>query len=120
MRVSNLNTLRNVWLSLHVAAHEEIIEWQQFSAEDIADLLEADTIINFTEPPNGNGKGAGRGGRHVEFGVALGCEVLRQRHLPLDSPRFRLIVIGHRENVFHCLPCIEFYATWPEAMEALK
>lgn len=34
---------------------------------DLADLQAADTIINFTSTESG-----GKGGRHVEFGVALG------------------------------------------------
>jgi len=52
-------------------------------------------VITFTETPRSSNS---RGGRHVEFGIALGM-------------RKRAVVIGPRENVFHCLPFpyIEWY-----------
>lgn len=68
----------------------------QFALEDFADLEDADTVINFTEEPRATNS---RGGRHVEFGYALGLG-------------YRVIVIGPRENVFHCLPCVGWYPTW--------
>lgn len=61
---------------------------------DLEDLRAADTVISFTDE-----KGGGKGGRHVEFGVALALEK-------------RLILVGPRENVFHTLPEIEHYPTW--------
>jgi hypothetical protein len=47
-----------------------------------------------------------RGGRHVELGLAL-CDGQRT------------IVVGHRENVFHWLPQIEFYNDWDECLHEL-
>lgn len=76
---------------------------RQFAQDDIADLLAADTLVTFTEPPRSS---ASRGGRHVEFGIAL-------------VSGLRLVVVGHRENVFHHLPQVEFYETWPQAMAAV-
>jgi hypothetical protein len=61
-----------------------------FAAEALADIFAADTLISFT----GDG---GKGGRHAEFGYALG---LRTRHL---------VVVGPREHVFHTLPDIEWH-----------
>jgi hypothetical protein len=61
---------------------------------DLEDLRAADTVISFTDE-----KGGGKGGRHVEFGVALALNK-------------RLILVGPRENVFHTLPEIEHYPTW--------
>jgi len=75
----------------------------RFAAEDWNDLTSADVVINFTEPPRSN---ASRGGRHVEFGAALALEI-------------RCLVVGHRENVFHCLPEVEFFENWPAAFAAL-
>ena len=75
----------------------------QFAAEDWADLLAADTVISFTEPPRSK---ASRGGRHVEFGAALALNK-------------RCIVVGHRENVFHCLERVEYFETWDEVLDAL-
>ena len=80
-----------------------VVKRMQFASEDLEDLLLADYCISFTEPPRSN---ASRGGRHVEFGLALGTAK-------------RVLVVGHRENVFHCLPAVEFFATWPEARDAL-
>ena len=65
----------------------------QFAAEDWADVMAADVMVNFTEQPR---SGSSRGGRHVEFGAALAAGK-------------RCIVVGPRENVFHCLPQVEHY-----------
>ena len=73
----------------------------QWAQEDWEDLVIADTVISFTEAPDGAKHGRGRGGRHVEFGIALAMQK-------------RCIVIHHRENVFHWLPAVEFYSTWEE------
>lgn len=67
----------------------------RFAQEDWDDLLSSDVVISFTEEP-GKAGGRNRGGRHVEFGAALALGK-------------RCIVIGHRENVFHELPAVEFY-----------
>jgi hypothetical protein len=32
----------------------------------------------------------------------------------------RCIVVGHRENVFHHLPFVEFYPDWDTAKQALN
>jgi hypothetical protein len=63
---------------------------------DVEDVRAADLVISFTD-----GGGGGKGGRHVEFGiaVALGKE---------------LVVIGPREHIFHTLPEVRQYDTWTE------
>lgn len=88
-----------------IATHEQS---QMFATDDMEDLLHADIVISFTEDPSADVNGRGRGGRHVEFGVALA------------SQHKRLIVVGYRENVFHHLPDVEFYPTWDEAFDALR
>jgi hypothetical protein len=60
---------------------------------DIEDVQAADVVISFTE---GSG---GKGGRHVEFGLALGLGK-------------RVIVVGPREHIFHTLPQVEVYSDW--------
>lgn len=82
-------------------AHEA--ERVRYAQEDFADLLAADCVISFTEIPR---ETKTRGGRHVEHGMALALGK-------------RTIVVGHRENVFHCLPQCEFFADWSSALAAL-
>lgn len=62
-------------------------ERQRFALEDIEDVMECDTMVSLMEEPRSNG----RGGRHVEFGLALAL-------------RKDLYIIGPRETVFHHLP----------------
>lgn len=83
--------------------------WRHGQA-DLADLAEADAIVSFT----GAG-GGGKGGRHIEHGVAIAYV---DNH-PWAGPGtpgqpFRLIVVGPRENIFHCHPATEVYDTWVE------
>lgn len=70
-----------------------------FANDDWEDVTKADLVISFTEPPRSN---ASRGGRHVEFGIALATGA-------------RVIVVGYRENIFHWLPKVEFSPTWAQA-----
>lgn len=74
----------------------------KFAQDDWEDVTLADLVISFTEPPRSN---AGRGGRHVEYGIALGMNKF-------------VIVIGHRENIFHWLPQVAFFKTWQEALSS--
>jgi hypothetical protein len=68
---------------------------------DVADLVAADTVISFT-----SADGGGKGGRHVEHGLALGLGK-------------RVIVCGPRENIFHTLPHVEHYPNWDRLVAAL-
>ena len=74
-----------------------------FAEDDMADLLASDVVISFTELPRTS---ASRGGRHVEFGVALG---LRRA----GGQVRRLFVVGPLENVFHALPEVDgIFTSW--------
>jgi hypothetical protein len=75
----------------------------KFAQEDVCDVLAAQIVVSFTEPPRSN---ASRGGRHVEFGIALA----------LNKP---VIVVGYRENIFHWMPQVQFFPTWPKALQYL-
>jgi hypothetical protein len=76
---------------------------REFVIEDVADVGEAECVVSFTEPPRSNHS---RGGRHVEFGMA-------------HALGKRLIVVGHRENLFHWLPGVEFCETWGACLSLL-
>ena len=76
--------------------------WARFAQEDFEDVAAADAVVCFLEPGGG-----GSGGRHVELGMALGQGK-------------RTIVVGEPEHLFHTLPSVEAYPTWPEALEALR
>ncbi len=80
----------------------------RFAREDIEDIRAADVVVAFTEVPR---SGPGRGGRHVEAGIAIG--------LTLAGISKPLIIVGHRENVFYCLPELIYCATWDEAFHLL-
>lgn len=106
------------------------LAWR-FAQDDLEDVTAADLLIAFTERPrdplsqadvdeasakagdpvmltallNIAAKGASRGGRHVELGLAMG----------LDK---RVVVCGPAENVFHLLlPRLE---TWDAVLEQLR
>lgn len=64
------------------------------AAEDVEDILRSDCILCFTEEPSEQMPWVARGGRHVEFGVALAMGK-------------RLCIVGPRENIFHHLAYVE-------------
>lgn len=69
---------------------------------DLADLKTATVCVAFSE-----GEGSvGRGGRHTELGIALGLGI-------------RVILVGPREHVFHCLPGVEHFLNWEVARAAV-
>lgn len=72
------------------------------AAEDMADVLAADVFVAFTEPARNDG----RGGRHVEFGIAV-------------ASGKRLVVIGEAENVFYMLPGVRRFSTWDQYVDWL-
>jgi len=65
----------------------------ELADRDLEDLRAAEVLISFTEPSDSV---YGRGGRHVEFGIALALGKT-------------LHVVGHRENVFCCMDRIIFW-----------
>lgn len=66
----------------------------------------AEIVVSLTENPDAAQDGATRGGRHVEFGLALA----------LDK---KLVVIGPRENIFHYHPAVIAYPSPKAFFEAL-
>ena len=74
----------------------------RFATEDVIDIIKCDWMISLMEVPRSNS----RGGRHVEFGMALGLGK-------------RLTIIGPRETVFHHLPRVEHFDTTEEFIKSL-
>jgi hypothetical protein len=68
---------------------------------DIEDVMRADTLLFFSEDPH---LGTPRGGRHVEFGFALGQGK-------------RVVVIGGPENIFHYLKRVLHFPTLEAFLE---
>lgn len=71
-------------------------EQSGWATEDIRDIFECETLVLFT-----GGDHRKRGGRHVEYGIALGLGK-------------SLVLIGQPENVFHHLgsPVVRRFPTW--------
>lgn len=98
------------------AGHEVTASWVIDSQEgmtdteiallDWFDVMRAQAVVAFTEPPGEEVLGATRGARHVELGASL-------------ATGKRVLVVGHLENVFCHLPAVEFYPTWTDALMAL-
>lgn len=63
--------------------------------QDWQDLRAADVVVAFTEDPDGPPISS-RGGRHVEFGIAM----------EMDK---NLCVVGYRENIWHFLSAVKFF-----------
>ncbi len=74
----------------------------KFARDDIEDVMAADVVIVFTEEPRVSG--ASRGGRHVEFGIAL-------------AARKWVITIGPRENIFTWLPEVPNFPSWADYLD---
>lgn len=96
---------------IHVAAQSEEEAFRHRAplmraVDDIEDVATAAVLVLFSERQGEAVPGAERGGRHVEFGVALAYGL-------------RCLVVGPRENVFHHLPEVEVFAAWEEAKHVL-
>lgn len=87
----------------HLEGEARFLASQKFAIEDYEDVCSADFLILFSDPP----RTTTRGGKNVEFGVALGQ----------NKPIF---IVGPRENVFHDLPQVTRFDTWEELYEMLK
>lgn len=79
-------------------------EHQKYAVRDVQDVFDADIFVFHTDPT----KTIVRGGRHVEFGIAV-------------AQKMRILVVGEEyENIFHHLPGIAHVATWEDARRWLE
>jgi hypothetical protein len=85
------------WLS---GDHDGRTGGARYAQEDFEDVRAADVVMAFTEEPCSN---KGRGGRHVELGLALAWGK-------------RVVIVGPRENVFCWLPQVEQFDLWEQAV----
>jgi len=116
-RYDRREELRAVAARLEAAGHEVTSVWIYGLREGVSDLAAAvedidgvavaDCVVSFTEEPTAHVAWAARGGRHVEFGLALAMGK-------------RLCVVGPRENVFHHLQQVELYPTIAALIEAFS
>jgi len=74
--------------------------WRRLATKDVEDIQRASGLMLFAEGRPGGG------GRHVEFGVALGLGK-------------RLFVVGEPENLFHSLDAVQRLPTWSDAFDAI-
>lgn len=91
------------WLDgSHGESYRAITDSQRRAAavEDLADISQSDLFVAFT----GSG---GRGGRHVETGVAIA----------LSLPVW---LVGEPENVFHFLPGVSHFSDWEAVKRTLS
>lgn len=101
-------TITSRWLeethAPNVQLHEVTEEDKKtYALHDVQDIRTADVLVFFTDPT----KTIVRGGRHVEFGIAI------ERLMPI-------VVIGEHENVFHYLPSIKHVENWEQAKNMLE
>jgi hypothetical protein len=107
-RFSQRFTLRQFRQQLEALGHIVTSRWLDASGEDpealalcagedLVDIVTADAVVNFTEPPRCNSRGA----RHCEFGIGLALNK-------------KLVIIGPREHAFHFLPEVECFASWAD------
>ena len=98
--------------SLMRVGYEVTSRWMEGRGDDcelvaaVEALHRAHCLVSFTEQPERGVAWAARGGRHVEFGIAL-------------ATGKRLCVVGPRENVFHHLPQVELYGNVTDLLEGL-
>jgi hypothetical protein len=101
---------RHAVISRWIEGNHEISEangdWDRsrFAQEDLEDLHNSDVVLWFAEPEKIEGRN--RGGRHVEFGLALAWGI-------------PIIVIGRKENVFHWLPEVRHVGDFASALRVL-
>ncbi len=86
-------------LSAQAADHER----QRFAMEDLLDVHNCHAMVSLMEEPRSNS----RGGRHVEFGIAVGLGKI-------------LYIIGPRETVFHHLPEVKHFDTVEEFLSYVQ
>jgi hypothetical protein len=106
------HTITSRWIDQHDGALLESIVQERLNSEpqncakyaqvDISDIRRADAVISFTSI-----EGGGKGGRHVEFGVALALQKM-------------LVIVGPRENIFHTLGSIRHFPEWNSCKEWLR
>lgn len=79
--------------------NESPYQCHMYAKHDLEDIDSAECVVSFS----GTG---GKGGRHVEFGYGLAQEKI-------------MIIVGDRENVFHCLDDVRVVKDVEELVDEL-
>jgi hypothetical protein len=93
-----------------INGEHEVLEGQshemnvRFAQDDWDDLEASNLVIWFSSEGKEN---RGRGGRHVEFGLALAWGI-------------QIFVVGRKENVFHWLSKVKHFENLEDAIKDLK
>lgn len=96
------NEIISSWLDCN-RRYEDEEDKETYVPRMVNEVKACDCLIMFNDPEGQKGR---NGGKHVEFGIAMG----------LDK---RLIVTGHRENLFYYHPKIQFYVDTETMMNDL-
>lgn len=105
-------TLSNFWIE----APEELgpQPWTAISSTACEWIAEADLFLAFADADPSTAPGAGRGGRHAEFGFALAIAAMAA---DLDGRIFDVVLVGApEEQLMHHHPIVRRFAAWPEAL----
>jgi|SRR5579864_1666814 len=95
-----LNEPHKPTTQMHELTHEE---HQVYAIQDVKDVRAAKLMVFFADPTGT----IVRGGRHVEFGIAL------ERRMPI-------FVIGQQhENIFHHMPGVMHFDSWEKVRDLL-
>ena len=87
---------------MHELTHDE---HQAYAVQDVRDVTSAHTLVFHTDQT----KTIVRGGRHVEFGIAVAMG------------QMPIYVVGlEEENIFHHLPQVTHFLTWEHVLAQLK
>jgi hypothetical protein len=89
------------WIDGKTASND--YERNRFASEDVEDIKNSCTLIVRNDP---NYFGSGWGGRHVEYGLAIAWEK-------------DIFLVGGRENIFHYLDGVNYYATFENLVNSL-
>lgn len=91
----------------HILADYPESENSEYAVRDVDEVLAAEMLILFSEDPT---MAFVRGGRHVEFGLALGITI---------AGGYPVLIVGPRENLFHYHPKVVQVPDWTSALDYL-
>jgi len=92
-----------------INGEHEVLEGQdheinsKFAQDDWEDINDSNLVLWFST----NKSNRGRGGRHVEFGIALALSI-------------EIRVIGKKENIFHWLPQVKHFKSLEDSIKDIR
>jgi len=100
------HSVTSSWVNVNLSSFGESADATRaaIAGESLDEIRSADVIILFAEPRGSANIG---GGRHFEAGLGLGLGK-------------KVVVIGHREHVYCCVPGVDFYNSWDEFLESIR